>query len=113
MRLPVLVELAILLESRDSKTGHSTQMNRSVPTGELFNADRIALTDFIYRQQSTFNRCDDFRLAPYHPSLRADGGELVESQRLAQWADYLRSRIPLGLEHAHDSMRGLPGSVRA
>lgn len=106
MCLTVLVELSILLESRDSKARQSTQVNRSLPARELFNADRVARTNFIDREQSTFNRCDDFRFAPYDPSLRFDGREFVESQRFAQRADYLASPGPLGLEHGHDSRGG-------
>src|SRR2546423_1050838 len=98
--LLTLVLVAVLLDARHAQSRHAAAVDRALPTGELLEAERIALAGFVYSQESAGNCGNDLGLAAHNPTRRAGCRQGVERQRLAGRSDALGRTNFLVLEHS-------------
>src|SRR4029079_10720866 len=68
--LLALVLIAVLLDARDAQSGHPAAVHRTLPTGELLEAERITRTGIIDAEQAARDRGYDFGLAAHDPAGR-------------------------------------------
>src|SRR6476469_8589250 len=98
--LLTLILVAILLDPRHAKAGHSAAVHRALPAREFLEAERVALARVVDAQETARNCCDDLGLAADDPARRAGGRQRIERQRLAERSDDLGRTNLLVLEHS-------------
>jgi hypothetical protein len=79
---------AIVLELRCAEPFQPGSLNRPLPSRDLLQRKRVALTGFIEREQSTFNRYDHLSFAPRNPSLSGRRWQRFDCERLPKRSNY-------------------------
>src|SRR5688500_2135353 len=97
--LLALILFAVMLDAGDAQAGHAAAVDRALPAGKLFKAQRIALAGFIDAQQAARDGGDHFGLAADHPAGRRLRRQRIDGQRLAERTDDLGWPEFLILEH--------------
>ena len=71
------------------KARHSGKMNRSLPAGELFDAERVTLASFLEGYEPSINSFYDFGLASNSPPRRASRRKHFARKTFANRTDYV------------------------
>lgn len=89
----------VLLQPRYSKAGHAASMNRSLPAGELFEAQRVAIASFIEGQKASIDGCNNLSFSSYCPPRGVFRGEHLARETFANRTDYICRAAFLMFEH--------------
>lgn len=87
LAVPTLEQLSILLRTGGSQAAHSADLNRALPTDELFHRDRISCACLVEGQQSAPDCRNDFGLSTDGPAHRLRCGQPVDGELLAERTD--------------------------
>src|SRR5678816_2846760 len=98
--LLAFVHVAVMLDPSNPQARHSAALYSPLPTGELFQAQRIELAGLVDGKQAARHRSDDFGLAANDPAIGAGRRQGLERQGLAERADDLCGTNFLVLEHS-------------
>jgi hypothetical protein len=73
----------------DAKTRHATAVDCSLPAGELFEAEAVALTCLVDGQKAAGDCSHHFGLAPHYPPGGGRRRKRVQGEGLAKRTDHL------------------------